>query len=365
MLIRSKGVNNFWQEKIIIVVIISRLLVCFLVEDLIRFYFFFEVVLIPIFILILGWGYQPERIKASLIIFFYTVGGSLPLFLALISVWNIERTLNIMLLLFTVNWKKRIIRIILIIAFLIKLPIFIFHLWLPKAHVEAPVAGSMILAGILLKLGGFGLLLVRIMVLEKNILVLFSTVSLLGGGFLSAALIRFLDIKVIIAYSSVVHIRIVAVRGIMILCRGVKGNLIIILGHGLGSSGIFRAANSIYLRSHSRRMIFNKGVLRLAPSFSSLWFLLIVMNFGGPFTINLVREIILIISIIRLRKWSVVILVLICFFSLTYNLILYSTRQQGIDNSIIRNYDNINSREIIVLTSHVWPSVILTLLIQF
>lgn len=124
--------------------------------------------------------------------------------------------------------------------------------------------------------------------------------SIVGARILALIILRMSDIKVAIAYSSVVHISIVIVVYTRNRVLGIVGGLWIILAHGITSSGIFSAANMIYERSHSRRLINNKGVLRMIPFFTILWFLLIVLNFGGPFTINLFREIIIIGGLIRL-----------------------------------------------------------------
>lgn len=163
---------------------------------------------------------------------------------------------------------------------------------------EAPVAGSIILAGVLLKLGGYGIIRIIIIINISIVSSVYCIISIWGGAILRVMCLRHSDIKVLIAYSSVVHIALV-IAGFLSSNRwGVEGGIIIIIAHGACSSGIFAQANIIYERRHSRRLILNKGYLNLVPTISAVWFILIVGNFGGPFTLNLIGEILLIVRVI-------------------------------------------------------------------
>jgi NADH-ubiquinone oxidoreductase chain 4 len=163
LLIRGRYTNvNFSKKSVILFMRINFFILLFLVlsfisSKLINFYIFFEASLIPIFLLIIGWGYQPERLQAGIYILFYTLFASLPLILVILIIKNEIEYFYDRFNFDSINYLNNLILAIIILAFLVKLPIFFFHLWLPKAHVEAPVAGSMILAGVLLKLGGYGL----------------------------------------------------------------------------------------------------------------------------------------------------------------------------------------------------------------
>lgn len=161
------------------------------------------------------------------------------------------------------------------------------------------------------------------------------------------------DIKVVIAYSSVVHIALVIIGVIFLTNWGVGGSLIVIVAHGVCSSGIFAAANIMYERSHSRRYYFNSGYLNKVPRFSTIWFMLIVANFGGPFTYNLLGEIILIISLSVIRNPALIILCALSFFSAAYSIILYRSTNQGQMKVFISQTGLLSSREAIILFSHV------------
>ena len=341
--------------------LVSALILTFSTRSLFIFYFYFELCLIPIFLNIIGWGYQPERLKASIFIFFYTLFASLPLLFLIFNVvgWSITLKLSLLQVITLKSINSIVILFILCIAFLVKFPIYSVHLWLPKAHVEAPVIGSMVLAGVLLKLGGYGIIRVRPLIISGVIVKIFLSISVLGGGLLGLICIIQRDIKVVIAYSSVVHMALV-IRGVISLSIwGIEGAVIIIIAHGVCSSGMFTGANIIYERRSSRRYYFNIGYLNIIPIFSSFWFILLVANFGGPFTYNLLGEIILILNLYLLSPLAILAILLLSFFSAAYSLILYRSTQQGQLLSIVKELNQLNINENLVLVSHCWPLIML------
>lgn len=354
--------NNYYQLFLLInLMLLLSLLLTFSSINLFIFYLFFEMRLIPTLILIVGWGYQPERIQAGTYLLFYTLLASLPIIIFIFYYYNNNNSLNFFILEFNVN--RIIIFMFTNCVFLVKIPIYFVHLWLPKAHVEAPVSGSIILAGVILKLGGYGIIrLLRVFLYLNNVInYLIIRVSLLGGIIVSLICLRQRDIKSLIAYSSVAHIGLVLAGLITINIWGLLGSLRIIIAHGLCSSGLFCLANICYERLHSRRLYLNKGLMNLIPSFSLWWFLLCSSNIAAPPSFNLLGEIILINRLVRWRFYSMLFLRFTSFFRAVYSLYLYSYSQHGIIYSGLYSFFNGNCREFILLSLHWIPLNLLIL----
>lgn len=212
--------------------------------------------------------------------------------------------------------------IFFILAFLVKIPIFMLHFWLPKAHVEAPVFGSIYLARIILKLGRFGL--IRILNLfsfnDHNYLI---RISLIGIIIIGLNCLRIIDIKIIVAYSSVIHINLIIASIFSFSILGFIGSYIIIISHGLISSGIFYIVNEFYKIRKSRLFQFNKGILNLVPSAQLFWFLLCRSNIAVPISLNFISEIFILIRLICYIKYLLILFFFIIILNRFYNLFLY------------------------------------------
>nr|QWB85750.1 NADH dehydrogenase subunit 4 [Acanthocinus griseus] len=358
-LFKLKNYNNLFL--FIMIMLMVALLLAFSSMNLFMFYLFFEVSLIPTLILIIGWGYQPERVEAGIYLLFYTLLVSLPMMISIFYFYENSFSLDYYFL--KNNLNNLFVYLCVNMVFFVKMPMYFVHLWLPKAHVEAPVAGSMILAGIMLKLGGYGIMRLMIMFMSIGFKMnfIFMVISMVGGFFISLICIRQSDMKSLIAYSSVAHMGLV-LSGLMTMnIWGFWGALILMLGHGLCSSGLFCLTNINYERYMSRSIYLNKGMINIIPSLSLWWFLFSSSNMAAPPSLNLMGEIMLINSLVSFSKSMMFFLSLISFFSAVYSLFLYSFSQHG------KFYSGVNSiycgyyREYLLLFLHWFPLNILIL----
>lgn len=345
--------NKFFLAYTIIIIIF--LILCFSAENLLMFYLFFESVLFPIIIIIINWGNQPERLQAGFYILIYTVFGSLPL---LILILNKNISLRIIY-----NWwifrSMGIIFFFIILAFLVKIPIFLFHIWLPKAHVEAPVAGSIILAGVLLKLGFYGLYRFKnfFFIDLLNYSIIFMLVSIWGAVIISITCFFQIDVKSLIAFSSVSHMG-VALRGCLtFFLYGSYGMLIIIIGHGLCRSALFCLRNLLYERFFTRNMFLIKGIILIFPNLTLWWFLFRVINISAPITINLFGELFLSVSLIKYSFFFIGPISLLIFFRACYSMYMYRYINHG-KRWILYSNKPISCREYTLLILHLFPIVI-------
>lgn len=327
----KEKINNyfFFIKKKIISLIIILLLIFFFTKKIINFYVYFELISLIIFSLVIFSRFSNQRLKARIYIFIF-IG---------------IRTFPILVILFFLN--ENTIILIFFLGFLIKIPIIFFHLWLPKAHVEANFYDSIILARLLLKLGGYGIINLN---LVKKINFFFIW-TLIRVFFLSVRMIFLIDLKIIFAYSSIIHINGI----ILILLRNnsftEKMFIIIIIRHAIRSSMIFYIIGIIYENTFSRIIIINKSfIINNLIIFIIIFFTLFV-NIAIPPFITFFSEIYLYISLINYRKKIIIILIYILFISVIFNLIVI--KNMGIRN--INKFFKINqikTKNLFLLKEH-------------
>nr|QWC54920.1 NADH dehydrogenase subunit 4 [Megalothorax incertus] len=326
--------------------------------SLMGFYFYFEASLVPTLLIILGFGYQPERLQAGLYFMFYTIFASLPLLFLILAIYSGSGGLLM------VPWVEEFASyemylggMVVVSAFLVKMPMFLVHLWLPKAHVEAPVAGSMVLAGVLLKLGGYGLgrvgvVLSGVLTSVGVYLVGLSLVGMLIVGFICC---QMNDLKALVAYSSVAHMGLV-LGGLMSGFKwGMLGSLGMMLSHGLSSSGLFYMANVYYERSASRSMFINKGLLVYLPGAGLFLFLLCAANISAPVSLNLLSEIFLMGSVLKYDWGMLLIFPVGSFMGAVFTIYLFSRTQHGKYMNSGQSFWGIRNLESVVMLMHLIP----------
>lgn len=344
--------------------LIIVLIIFFISIDVVLFYFFFEIRIIPTFFLIIYWGLNYERLRAAYYLIIYILIISFPILIFLLTIFKNRLTfkftlLNELIIIYRFNLGGYLI---IYGAFFIKIPIYIVHIWLPKAHVEAPVYGSIILAGVLLKIGGYGLIRFLIIFIKRSLKFnyLIFRLRIVGAVLMRINCIIQVDIKRLVAYSSVVHINIIIGAILTLFKLGFIGGYIIIIAHGLCSSGLFYIVDLYYKRIGRRLIVFRKGIIRKLPSLALWWFVLCSINFSFPISLNFVSEIFILRVILNWEIMILIYLIIVCFFRCAYSLYLFSYVQHG--KSVENENFIINLiKEFIILIIHRWPLGILLL----
>ncbi len=277
------------------------LIIVFYSLDILVFYIFFEGILIPFFAYIGISGYKKRRIHASFLFFFYTLFGSLFMLISIFSLYLHAGTTDIELLWLTEynSLNEYLIWFAFFLSFAIKVPMFPFHIWLPEAHVEAPTEGSVFLAAVLLKLGTYGFLRFLFPIFPSAtyyftpLVLLLATLSVF---YTSLTTLRQIDIKKIIAYSSVAHMNVCMIGLFSFHITSLSGSIFLMIGHGVVSAGLFFMVGFLYNRYHTKIIKYYSGLVHTMPIYSILFFFFLLGNISMPLTSNFIGELLVIIG---------------------------------------------------------------------
>ena len=322
-------IYNIKAFLIILLSLVLILIICFSTYNLFVFILMFEASTIPLFLLISLFGHRAKKFRAAWYLFIYTLLGSIFLLGSAVLIYAQYQTFNLFEIFFNYQFKYlseerfKLIWLGLFLGFAIKVPIAPFHMWLPEAHVEAPTSGSILLAGILLKLGGFGIIFFMLPFFNNNyFLPLVYTLCVISMFYSSIILFRETHLKKIIAYSSIVHMNIGILGLFSNSLVGIVGGIFMMFSHGFISGGLFFCAGIIYNRFKTYDITVIKNLSTSMPKFSLFIILLIFGNMGLPLTSGFIGEFLVLVGVFQHSYFISICILLILLLNTIYNIIL-------------------------------------------
>ena len=355
------------KTYIIIILLLETLLISvFLVLNIFLFYIFFESTLIPLFILIGIYG-SNNKVRASFYLFMYTLLGSLFLLLSILYILTIIGVSDFDILYkININYFTQLVLFYgIFIAFAVKTPVIFLNTWLLKAHVESPLGGSILLAAIVLKLSLYGIFRLILPIIPKasiNFTYIVYVIGVITIIYASISTLRTIDIKELIAYSSVSHAAVYLLAAFSNTIEGLEGSILLGLGHGFVSSGLFICAGGIlYDRSHTRLISIYRGMVQIMPIFSVLFFILCLSNAGTPLSLNFIGEFLSLYGIFERLPLMGVLASSSIVFSAAYTIYMFNRTIFGGSYSkfFIINLMDITKREFVILTLLIFFTIIL------